>query len=85
MRDLKSRELAQQGLQYVEDAVVSLLANHPEGMGTSRIADALGLRDDLDPKHQDLIVAGILELLVKSGRLIWDEGAQIYRDNPDLL
>jgi hypothetical protein len=85
MRDLKSRELAQQGLQYVEDAVVGLLTSHPEGMTTARIADALGLGSDLEPDHRDLIVAGILELLVKSGRIHWDKDAQIYRDNPDRL
>ncbi len=85
MRDLKSRELAQQGLQYVEDAVVGLLNRHPEGMTTDRIGEALGLRADLKPEHRDLIVAGVLELLVKSGRILWDGDAGIYRDNPDLL
>jgi hypothetical protein len=85
MRDLMSRELAQQGLQFVEDAVVNLLTRHPEGMTTERIADVLGLRGDLEPEHRDLIVAGILELLVKSGRILWDEQAQIYKDNPDRL
>ncbi len=82
MSDLDRRELAQLGLKHIEDAVVDLLTRHPEGMAEGRIADALGLRDDLDAAHRDMIAAGILELLVHTGRVTWDANAGIYRDNP---
>lgn len=85
MRELHSREMAQQGLQYIEDAVVGLLTQRSGGMPKEEIAAALGLRNDLPSDRRDLIVAGVLELLVKSGRIIWDKEAQIYRDNPDML
>jgi hypothetical protein len=32
-----------------------------------------------------MIAAGMLELLVKSGRIVWDAEAGRYRDNPDMV
>ena len=85
MSNLHSRELAQLGLKHIEDAVVALLSRHAEGMPLGEIADILGLKTDLDDQHRNMIAAGILELLVKSGRILWDEGAGRYKDNPDLI
>ena len=70
-------------LQYIEDAVVALLTRHPKGMPVAVVADSLGLRADLDPQHRDMIAAGILELLRRNGRILWDEAAAVYVDNPD--
>lgn len=84
MSDRQERELAQQGLKYIEDAVVGLLTRHPQGLPRSAIADTLGLRSDLKAEERDLIAAGILELLVKSGRILWDEQRGLYKDNPDM-
>lgn len=85
MSDLDQRELAQEGLKYIEDAIVGLLTRHPSGMPTAQIAETLGLRADLAPGTQNLIVAGILELLAKSGRIVWDSETSRYKDNPDQL
>lgn len=85
MNDLPSRELAQLGLKQIEDAIVALLSRHGEGLPLGEIAEALGLRTDLDAKRRDMIAAGILELLVKSGRIVWDDRAKRYRDNPDMV
>lgn len=85
MSDLHSRELAQLGLKHIEDAVVALLSRHAEGMPLAEIADTLGLRSDLDGEKRDMVAAGILELLVKSGRIVWDGDARRYRDNPDMV
>ena len=83
MSDLDQRERAQLGLQYIEDAVVNLLVRHPAGMSDREIGDALGLGADLLPAHRDLIAAGILELLARSGRILWDGRRGGYIDNPD--
>jgi len=85
MSDLDSRELAQLGLKHIEDAVVALLSRHAEGLPLAEIADALGLGSDLDDKMRNTIAAGVLELLVKSGRIVWDGEAERYRDNPDMV
>ena len=83
MRDIDHREHAQLGLQHIEDAVVSLLTQHEKGMPPSAVADALGLEAGIDPERRDLIAAGILELLVQNGRILWDEDRSVYVDNPD--
>lgn len=85
MRDLPQRERAQLGLQYIEDAVVAILNEHAKGLTRSAVADVLGLRDDLDPRHRDLIAEGVLSLLAENGRIIWDDRKQVYVDNPARL
>lgn len=83
MSNLDQLERAQLGLQYIEDAVVALLTRHPEGMPVAAVADALGLKADLDLQDRDMIAAGILELLKRNGRILWNEAAGVYVDNPD--
>ncbi len=83
MSALEHREQAQLGLQYIEDAVVALLVDHPDGLTPARIADALGLGENLPPSQRVLIPSGILELLVRSGRILWDGKTGRYLDNPD--
>lgn len=83
MNDLDHREQAQLGLKYIEDSVVNLLTRHPKGLSSAGIAEALGLSSDLQPEHRELIVSGVLELLARSGRILWDEASRTYIDNPD--
>ena len=82
MRELPERERAQLGLQYIEDAVVALLTEHAKGLTLANVADVLGLRADLDPGHRDMIAEGILALLARNGRILWDDRNQVYIDNP---
>ena len=83
MNDLDHREQAQLGLKYIEDSVVNLLTRHPKGLTPSAIGEVLGLSAELEPKHRDMIAAGVLELLMRSGRILWDEASRTYVDNPD--
>lgn len=83
MSDIDQAERAQLGLKYIEDAVVNLLTRHTKGMSRGAIADALGLRTDLDAGHRDMIADGVLELLVRSGRILRDEVSGAYVDNPE--
>lgn len=83
MIGLEQRERAQLGLQYIEDAVVALLTRHADGLPSAAVADALGLRTDLDPGHRDMLADGVLALLTKSGRILWDDRHAVYVDNPD--
>jgi len=82
MNDLDFQEQAQLGLKYIEDAVVNLLTRHPVGLTEAAIAKALGLAAGLEPSHRNRLVASILELVVGSGRILWDEDAQVFKDNP---
>ncbi len=83
MSSLDQREQAQLGLQYIEDAVVALLTRHPDGMPSAVVADTLGLSTELDPARRDMIAEGILALLSRNGRILWDERRGVYVDNPD--
>jgi hypothetical protein len=82
MRDLPRRERAQLGLQYIEDAVVALLTEHPKGLTPDSVADVLGLGTSLEPAHRGMIADGILALLARNGRLLWDDRRGVYVDNP---
>jgi hypothetical protein len=83
MSDFNQLEQAQLGLQYIEDAVVTLLTRHPAGLPIAVVADMLGLSADLDPRHRNMLASGILELLKRNGRILWDEARGVYVDNPD--
>lgn len=85
MSDLDSRELAQLGLKHIDDAVVALLSRHESGMAADEIADVLGLGTGLHEQQREMIATGILELLVRSGRIRFDKQAGRYRDNPDMV
>jgi hypothetical protein len=82
VRDLAQRERAQLGLQYIEDAVVALLTDHAKGLTPGAVADVLGLSADLDPGHRDIVAEGILALLARDGRILWDARREVYIDNP---
>lgn len=83
MSDLDQREQAQLGLQYIEDAIVALLTRHPDGMPSGVVADMLGLSTDLDPGHRDMIAQGVLGLLSRNGRILWNDQRKVFVDNPD--
>ena len=50
--DVIARQLAQEGLLKIEDAIVRLLSQNPQGLGNSEIADALNLRSDFRGNQQ---------------------------------
>jgi hypothetical protein len=83
MNDIDQSERAQLGLKYIEDSIVALLTRHQHGLTSSAVADVLGLQTNLDPGHRDMIAAGILALLARDGRILWDDANQLYIDNPD--
>ena len=82
MRTLPQRERAQLGLEFIEDAVVTLLMGDRKGMTADAVADVLGLRADLDAGHRNMIAEGVLALLARNGRILWDDRQQVYVDNP---
>jgi len=83
MHDLDQREQAQLGLKYIEDSIVDLLTRHPRGLTAPTIADVLGLDAELGEGHRQMIAGGVLELLVRSGRILWDPAKRAYVDNPE--
>lgn len=85
MRDAVTRERAQLGLQYLEDAVVGLLTDHPDGLTPAQVAERLELGMGLAPDRQAAMARSLLDLLVHSGRILQPDGGERYRDNPHRL
>lgn len=45
--DTAARVLAQEGLRHIEQAILMLLDDNPQGLRNSQIADLLGLRSSI--------------------------------------
>ena len=54
-----------------------------EHMPSGVVADMLGLSTDLDPGHRDMIAQGVLGLLSRNGRILWNDQRKVFVDNPD--
>jgi hypothetical protein len=83
MGDFDAQELAQLGLKNIEDAIVGLLSRHDEGLTAASIAERLGLAQGLATGKRTTIAEAVLELLLETGRILWDASGRVYRDNPD--
>lgn len=84
MGDLAAREQAQLGLKKLEDAMVMLLARTPGGLSVDDIARELGLDTGLPHSRHNVIASAVLEVLVHTGRISWDEENGVWRDNPQM-
>jgi len=62
-------EIAQLGLQMLEQAVERLAIENQEGISNADAADALGLRSDHLGKQKDYLTYSVIGLLLRKGRL----------------
>jgi len=62
-------EKAQQGLSLLKAAVLEVLANHPEGLQNSQIADLLNIRSDYKGGNKDYLSWSVLCLLFNAGEV----------------
>ncbi len=62
-------EKAQGGLSLLKEAILEVLANHPEGLQNAQIADLLGLRSDYKGANKDYLSWSVLGLLFNAGRI----------------
>jgi IclR helix-turn-helix domain len=63
------KQRAEEGLRLMQDAVVDLLAEHPDGMTNSQIARELGLHSDYEGHHQGYLSWSIMGLLLNSRKV----------------
>jgi hypothetical protein len=71
-------EKAQQGLQLLEQAVVELLEEHPEGLRNVDISSLLDIHSGGEGKPEDYLSYSILGFLIKSGVVV-KTGKRTYR------
>ncbi len=67
---MSERDKAQKGLTLLEEAIIELLAQHPEGLGNAEIADALGLRSDYKGGNKDYLSWSVLGLMMNANKIV---------------
>lgn len=60
---------ATEGLRLLEDAIVELLARHPEGLTNSQISRELDIGSDYQGHHKGYLSWSIMGLLLNSNRV----------------
>lgn len=70
--DVNARQIAQDGLQRVEEAILKLLDSNPQGLRNTQIADLLDLRSDFRGRQGDYLTCSVLGGLIAKGRVYWD-------------
>ncbi len=73
-----SRMLTQEGLRHIEDAIMRLLAAHPQGLRNAQIADALGLRSSIHDRQRDYLTYSVLGGLMARGAVTQDSETKIF-------
>jgi len=63
------REKAWQGLGFIEEAVLQLLAQHPGGLRNAEIAANLSFRSGHQGGQRNYLCSSILGLLLKEGKV----------------
>lgn len=66
---LNPRELAQSGVSQLEEAVVALLAGHPDGLTNAEIAVLLGIESDAEEENRNFLSWTILGRLASANRI----------------
>ncbi len=73
-----SREIAQKGLELIEEAIIRLLEINPQGLKNTQIADLLGLRSDFRGQHQNWLTYSVLGGLIAKGKVIRNEESKAF-------
>ena len=76
--DSTARQVAQDGLQRVEDAILELLHRNPQGLRNIQIANMLGLRSEARGGQKNYLTYSVLGRLLTQGRVVWDEKTKLY-------
>ena len=76
--DSSERELAQEGLRKIEDAILALLEMRLDGLRNSEIAECLGLRSDFRGKQKDYLTYSVLGRLMKADRVTWNKHTKLF-------
>lgn len=63
------REKAQEGLRFIENAVLDLLRQHPEGLTNAEIAELLGIGSDAGKSQRNRLSWAVLARLQRDARI----------------
>ena len=76
--DSTAEEAAQAGLHQIENAILQLLADKPEGLRNAEVAAALDLQSDFRGRQRNFLTYSILGGLVAQGKVNWAADTKIF-------
>ena len=76
--DTAARVLAQEGLRHIEQAILMLLDDNPQGLRNSQIADALGLRSSIRDGQRHYLTYSVLGGLMARGEVVQDQETKFF-------
>ena len=76
--DFAAREVAREGLRQIEDAILRLLEDNPNGLRNLDIANLLSLRSDFRGGRRNYLTYSVLGGLLADGRVEWDQDTKIF-------
>jgi hypothetical protein len=76
--DPAARAVAQEGLRHIEDAILTLLESHPDGLRNAQIADLLGLRSSIREGQRNYLTYSVLGGLMARGKVVQDRESKVF-------
>ena len=76
--DTAARVLAQEGLRHIEQAILMLLDDNPQGLRNSQIADLLGLRSSIRDGQRNYLTYSVLGGLMARGEVVQDQETKFF-------
>lgn len=76
--DTAARVLAQEGLRHIEQAILMLLDDNPQGLRNSQIAEALGLRSSIRDGQRNYLTYSVLGGLMARGEVVQDQETKFF-------
>jgi hypothetical protein len=70
---MDERKQAETGLKQIQEAIIALLRQRPDGLRNADIAEALNLRSDFRGRQKDYLTYSVLGGLMHQGRVARNE------------
>ncbi len=70
---MNDHDLAQEGVEKIKAAIVSLLGKHPDGLTNTQVTEELELQSDQDGKQKNYLTWSVLGLLMRDKRVVHDK------------
>ena len=76
--DTAVQDGAQAGLQLLQESVLRLLEQNPQGLRNVEIANLLNLNSDFQGRQRNRLTHAVLGLLLSQEKITWDQETKIY-------
>ena len=73
------QQVASEGLHQIEDAIIRLLSNNPQGLRNSEIAEMLNLQSEFRGGQRNYLTHSVLGGLLANGEVVQDRENKLYK------